>query len=179
MGVTVFVLICILLPTVKAAPQLSGTGIPSTAQAGQPIPISINITSDFSVLEVLLTINNPYSIEIMTLSEGNDTCGTWTFEIPAQPWKSQMEFSIKARDNNGSSYYPNRDGYSTIEILGDDPPKPFPWNWVLIIAFLGVAFVLTELVFKPGFYRATGREKAKALEEEDRKREQEESEKEN
>jgi hypothetical protein len=103
-----------------------------------------------------------------------ETNGRWIFGIPSQSWKGKVECRITAWDNASASTQYN----AIIEIIGDDPPKPFPWNWVLIIAFLGVALVVTELVFKPGLYRATGREKAKALEEEDRRREQEESEKE-
>jgi hypothetical protein len=178
LGIAVLFFSCILPSSAMAIPQFTDTGIPDSTDAGQPIQIWVNITSDVPIKEVLLYYKNPTTgqeyYEIMALSEGNTTNGRWIFGIPSQSWKGKVECRITAWDNASASTQYN----AIIEIIGDDPPKPFPWNWVLIIAFLGVALVVTELVFKPGLYRATGREKAKALEEEDRRREQEESEKE-
>lgn len=183
LGITFLVLSCILPPSAIGEPIFTNTGIPDTTDAGQSIQIWVNITSDMPIYEVLLYYTNPTTgqenYEIMTLSEGNTTSGRWAFDIPAQSWKSEVECRITARDNSGaSSQYP-ASGNAIIEIQGDEQPKAFPWNWVIIIAFLGVVLVLTELIFKPGFYRPTGRERARALEEEDRKREQEEAEKQN
>ena len=85
-----------------------------------------------------------------------------------------MEYSIVI--NDGLVSYPPTGKYG-IEIDGPSP-STFPWNWVFIGAFLLVVFIATELAFKPGFYRRTGRDKARALEEEDRQKEIEEREKE-
>jgi hypothetical protein len=171
----------IYVPCAMAAPAFSSAGIPSDVQAGQPIHVFVNITSSTPIHEVLLTYNNPstgqLNYDYMTLSEGNESEGVWVFEVPAQTWKGTLECHITAKDNAGaSSQYP-ASGDAIIDILGAEQPKPFPWNWVIIIGFLAVTLVLTELVFKPGVYRLTGRERAKALEEEDRRREQEEAEK--
>jgi hypothetical protein len=183
LGIAFLVFSCVLPLSAMAVPEFTSIEIPATTQTGQPIHISVNITSNIPIHEVLLTYNNPsagqLSYDYMNLSEGNESCGVWTFEIPAQSWKGSLECSITAKDNVGnSSQYPAVNN-AIIEIQGDDPPTPFPWNWVIIIGFLAVVLVLTELVFKPGVYRPTGREKARALEEEDRKREQEEADKKN
>ena len=181
LGITILVFSCILPVSAMAVPAFTSTGIPSTGDAGQPIHVSVNLTSDVPVRDVLLVYNNPsigqLSYEYMSLADGNETSGVWFFDIPAQPWEGCVECRITVRDNSGaSSQYP-ASGNAIIEILGDEQPKPFPWKWVIIIAFLAVVLVLTELAFKPGFYRPTGRERARALEEEDRKREQEETQK--
>ena len=167
-------------PMAAAAPSITESGIPATASAGEPVHLWVNISSGVPIHDVLLTWRNPANGDLFTgymnLSEGNTTSGKWTYDIPAQPWKGELECKVTAKDDYGySAFYP-ASGFMTIEILGETEPKEFPWNLVIIIIFLGAVLVLTELVFKPGFYRKTGREKARELEEEDRLRELEEKE---
>ena len=152
--------------------------IPSIADAEQPIHIFVNVTSDLPVNEVLLTYVNPsnglLNIEYMNLSSGNNTNGTWYFEIPLQKYKGSLETWIIASDISGASTrYPSTGSYD-IWLEGPEPTKPFPWNIVIIVAVLAVTLFATELIFKPGFYRPTGRQRAQALEEEDREKELEE-----
>ena len=152
--------------TVSAIPVMQ-VDYPFNADAEQPVPIFVNITSDISVDEVLLTWTNPangnLNNEDMNLTSGN---GTWYFEIPAQTYKGSLNVNIIAYDISGASA-----SYDfIINLEGPEPAKEFPWNIVVIVVFLAVTLVATELIFKPGFYRPTGRQRAQALEEEDRKR---------
>ncbi len=155
----------------SAAPTFIVTSIPSSAQAGQTIPVFANVTSGNSEMEVYITFKNPangsYNYVMMAQNGAN---GTWSYNIPAQPWKGSLEVLLTAKDGTGVAQYPSS-GFMTIGIAGDEQPKPFPWNIVVILIFLGVVLVLTELTFKPGFYRKTGRERARELEEQDRMRE--------
>ena len=165
------------VPWASAIPVLD-TDIPYVADAEQPIHIFVNITSDLPINEVLLTYVNPsnglLNNEYMNLSSGNNTNGTWYFEIPIQKYKGSLEVWILASDISGiSTRYPSSRSYD-IELEGPEPSKPFPWNIVIIVAFLAVVLVVTELIFKPGFYRPTGRQRAQALEKEDQEREIEE-----
>jgi hypothetical protein len=179
----IFLIMTLFVPEIMAAPVFVSTGIPSTVQSGEPIHIIIEINSTTPIRDGLEGVVLYFKIAdtgqedwvTMNLTSGNLTNGIWTYDIPSQSWEGSLECRITAKDNSGfSTQYPASSN-AIIEIIGDEPPEPFPWNWVIIIAFLGIAFVVTELVFKPGFYRATGREKAKALEEEDRRREEEEA----
>ena len=159
---------CVL--TVSAIPVMQ-IDYPFNADAEQPVPIFVNITSDIIVNEVLLTYTNPangnLNNEDMNLTSGNGINGTWYFEIPAQTYKGSLNVNIIAYDVSGASA-----SYDfIIHLEGPEPVKEFPWNIVVIVAFLAVTLVATELIFKPGVYRPTGRQKAAALEEEDRKRE--------
>ena len=156
----------------SAAPPFEDVGIPAKAEAGAPIPVYVNMSSEQGIQSVWLHYDNSTysSAREMSLESGNSTRGTWHCEIPAQTWKGVVEWRLTARFGNGSLNYPES-GYGQIEIEGKNPPKPFPWNIVVTVAFLGVVLVLTELAFKPGVYRKTGRERAMELEEEDRARE--------
>jgi len=173
-------------PVIIAAPVFVSTGIPSSVQSGQAVHVMVQINSTTPIRDfegaVLYFHNLGTGQEDwvpMNLTAGNLSAGTWTYDIPAQPWKGELECRVTAKDDIGNSVQYPASSNAKIEIIGDDPPKPFPWNLVILIGFLAVVLVLTELIFKPGFYRLTGREKARALEEEDRKREQEEMEKDN
>ena len=161
----------------SAAPVMD-IDYPVNADAEQPVHIFVNVSSELPVDELLLTYLNPSNDllynEYMNQTSGNETNGTWHFEIPAQKYKGSLEIWIIASDISGdSSRYPVS-GAFTIQLDGPEPARPFPWSIVVIVAFLAVTLVATELIFKPGLYRPTGRQKAKALEEEDRKRELEE-----
>ncbi len=161
----------------SAVPVFSRLGIPQTADAGQPIPVFVNLTSDVEIYEVRISYTNTISgisqtwIE-MNRTSGDNNTGTWSYMIPAQSWESSLNCIITAKDISGSSSQRS----ATIAIIGESEPKPFPWNIVLIIIFLGVVLVLTELTFKPGIYRKTGRQRARDLEEEDMRQEQEKAE---
>ena len=105
---------------------------------------------------------------------GNRTNGTWHYEIPPQIYKGSLRLRLFADDIAGNrTYLPGNTGYLNINLEGPEPVKEFPWNIVLIVIVLSITLIATELIFKPGFYRPTGRQRAKALEEEDRRREQE------
>ena len=159
--------------SVEAEVTFSGISIPVTADRGQPIPVSVNIVSDTEVYNVEVHYERenwvvPVS-QNLTLVNGTRTNGTWAGEIPAQEWGGELTVnSITADDAIHTIDL-------TIEIEGAE--SGFPWKWVIIGAFLVVVFIATELAFKPGFYRPTGRERARALEEEDRRKAQEEAEK--
>ncbi len=166
-------------PEVSAAPVMDIDYL-ANADAEQPVHIFVNATSELPVYDILLTYINPANgllyNEYMNLTSGNKTNGTWHFEIPPQRYKCSLDVWIIASDISGASTrYPASGGF-TIQLDGPKPVKPFPWNIVIIVVFLGITLVATELIFKPGVYRPTGRQRAKALEEEDRKRELEEQE---
>ena len=165
------------IPAASAAPVMR-IDYPANADAEQPVHIFVNTTSELPMDEVLLTYVNPANDllynEYMNQTYSNGTNGTWHFEIPAQRYKGSLEVWIIASDISGASTrYPTTGGF-TILLDGPEPVRSFPWNIVIIVIFLGITLVATELIFKPGFYRPTGRQRAKALEEEDRKKELEE-----
>ena len=167
------------VPEVSAAPVLD-TDIPRTADANETIDIFVNITSNQPIDEVNLyyenTANGSFNVESMVNISGTPTNGTWHFAIPPQAYKGSLDVWILASDISGASTrYPSTGSYE-IEIDGPERAKPFPWNIVIMVAFLAIVLIATELIFKPGFYRPTGRQRAQALEEEDRKRELEEQE---
>lgn len=170
------VILCALPQSAWAVPQISPVDLPSSAETGVSIPIRVNITSDLPIQTVWFNYENATTgafggIGAMVY---NETSGLWSYDIPPQSWKSEMRCTIKVTDTHDTAQYS-----FTIVILGEEEPKVFPWSLVITIIFLGVVLVLTELAFKPGLYRKTGREKAKELEEEDRKRELESGEKQN
>ncbi|KYK27674.1 MAG: hypothetical protein AYK23_02135 [Candidatus Proteinoplasmatales archaeon SG8-5] len=161
---------------VLAVPVFQEVSIPETAQTEEPIPISVSITSDVPVDIVQFFYQqedwiHPISI-ILDRSSGDEHNGTWSGIIPAQEWGGALEYSIVV--NGGEAYYPPFPGKEIITIDGPTPSN-FPWSWVVIGGFLIFVFIATELAFKPGFYRPTGRQRAKALEEEDRRKEMEEA----
>ena len=164
------------MPGVNAIPVME-VDYPVNADAEQPIHVFVNITSSLPVDEVSITYTNPSNNirydYFMELISGNETNGTWTFEIPPQTYKGTLELSIYAVDISGSST-PTPPPIYNINLEGPEPAKPFPWGIVIMVAFLAVTLVATELIFKPGVYRKTGRQRARELEEEDRKRELEE-----
>ena len=170
------------MPLIFCAPGASAVPVMSidyepNVDAEQPIHIFVNITSTLPVDEVSITYTNPSNNirydYFMNLTSGNETNGTWIFEIPPQIYKGILEVSIYAIDISGVST-PTPPPIFNINMEGPEPAKPFPWSIIIIVVFLGITLVATELIFKPGFYRPTGRQKAAALEEEDRKRELEE-----
>ena len=181
------------VPLVFYVPGASATPVmdidyPVNADAEQPIHIFVNITSDLPVYRggvngtgsgVLISYTNPSNnipcYDYMELISGSETNGTWTFEIPPQLYKGTLEVSISASDISGDST-PMPPPIFNINLDGPEPARSFPWSIVIMVAFLGIVLVATELIFKPGVYRKTGRQRAKALEEEDRKRESEEQE---
>jgi hypothetical protein len=173
---TFFILVQ-LLQNAAAVPIFTKVNVPQIVDSGQPIPVSVNLTSDISIYEVRISYTNPTTGISQTWMEmnrtsGDNNTGTWSYTIPAQSWEGRLDCIITAKDISGASSQRS----ATISITGEPEPKPFPWNLVLIIMFLGVALVLTELAFKPGIYRKTGRQRARELEEEDMKREQEKAE---
>ena len=175
--IIIFLMIALCVPRASAVPVLD-PDIPYIADAEQPIDIFVNITSDLPINEVLLTYENPsnglLNIEYMNMTSGSETNGTWHFAIPSQTYKGSLDLWVQASDISGASTrYPSTGSYD-IELEGPEPSKPFPWNIVVIVAFLAVVLIATELIFKPGFYRPTGRQRAEALEKEDRERELEE-----
>ncbi len=178
----IFLVMVLLMPTLcvpsASAIPVMDLDIPYIADAEQNISIFVNITSDLPVNEVILTYVNPsnglLNNEFMNLSSGTNTNGTWYFEIPPQKYKGTLELWILASDISGASARLPSTGSYDIELEGPEPSKPFPWNIVVIVAVLAIVLIVTELIFKPGFYRPTGRQKAQALEEEDRKKELEE-----
>jgi hypothetical protein len=153
--------------------------MPASADAGQPIHILVNISSPVQIREVggvVLYYRNPGTGQedwvFMNLTVGSLTDGTWSYDIPAQPWAGQLQCYAEATDNGGlTGRYP-ASGYHAIELVGEEAPKPFPWNIAIIVCFLAVALIFTELAFKPGVYRQTGKDKARRLEEDDRLREE-------
>ena len=173
----VFIMILLmLLPCVPAANAVPILDIDYlvNANAEDPIHIFVNITSDQPVDYVAIwyinsTSGNRYD-DFMTFASGNSTNGTWNYTIPPMVYEGTLEFHVSASDIYGSST-PEPAPALHISLDGPEPTKPFPWNIIIIVAFLAVTLVATELIFKPGLYRPTGRQKAKALEEEDRKKE--------
>lgn len=159
----------------SAAPQIAGAGFPASADAGAGIPIWVDVNSTSPVDQALLFYSNPGTGQmeyvLMNLTSGNGTSGRWSYTIPAQPWDGTVECRVTVTDMAGSTVQYPASGTAVVRIVGEEEPSPFPWNLVFVVAFLAVALVLTELVFKPGLYRKTGREKARELEEEDRLRE--------
>jgi hypothetical protein len=171
-----FCFLCI--GAVGANPVLHDVSVPGNAETGAPIPVSVNVTSDVPVELVQIYYQredwiSPLAV-ILNLTEGDAYNGTWSGALPAQEWSGSVEYSIVV--NDGLGYYPPFPGKEVIEIEGPTESH-FPWVWVIIGGFLVFVFIATELIFKPGFYRPTGRERARALEEEDRLREMEEAEK--
>ncbi len=163
-----------------AAPQFSEVSIPNNAEATLPIPVSLNIINEVNVSAVFIHHEMegdawPTPTELY-LVNGSKTNGTWSGEIPAQNRDGTLTCSILVFGSDPDHYiakYPAQ-GYETIELEG--APSDFPWSWVIIIGFLAIVLIATELAFKPGFWRPTGRERARALEEEDRRKAREESE---
>jgi hypothetical protein len=154
------------------APSISQSGIPVSAEAGSPITVWVEVSSTTPVDGALLYYSNPEAglmdYLAMNLTSGNATDGRWSCDIPAQSWEGTVECRVTVTDLAGASAQYPATGEAVIRISGEDEPKPFPWNLALVMAFLAVALVLTELVFKPGLYRKTGRQKARELEEADR-----------
>ncbi len=147
---------------------------PSVADASEPVNIEVHISPEKQVNEVFLSYENPSSGDYYTDYNSTPTNGTWIFVIPPQNYEGSLDVEIKADITGYSTSYPVDE--FTIEFEGPEKEKPFPWNIVLMVGFLAIALIATELIFKPGFYRPTGREKARALEEEDRLRELEDKE---
>lgn len=180
-AILAIILITILFNTsVSAVPTISVVDMPSSAEAGQAIHVEINITSLVPISDlsdaVVLYYKNPGTGQedwiFMVLAEGNMSDGTWSCDIPAQPWSGELRCDVTAMDVHGDYAYFPASGYHVIALAGEKAPKPFPWNIAIIVCFLAVAFIFTELAFKPGLYRTTGRDKARKLEEEDRLREE-------
>jgi len=174
----VFAVLIFLTPCANAKPEFTDISIPSMAESGQPIRISVNLTSAIPLKEdgVRFICYNQSDkrtyISPMTLASGNLTSGAWEFEVPAQEWKTQLNCRIEATDISGSSSIITAD----IDISGASPPRDIPWGLIIMVGFLAIAFILTELAFKPGTYRPTGRQRSEILEEEDRERELKEAE---
>lgn len=165
----------------NAITSFSDVSIPGTVDRDQPIPISVYITSDVEIRNVSVSYQRedwigPLPVYLV-LVNGTSTNGTWTGEIPAQEWGGTITCSVLAYGPNPDNHLAKHPsvGFTTIEIEGAE--SGFPWKWVIIAAFLVVVFIATELAFKPGLYRPTGRERARALEEEDRRKAREEAEK--
>ena len=179
--VIIFLMSTVCVPEVSAAPILD-TDIPRNADANQTINVFVNITSNLPIYEVKLYYENTENGsfnggESMVNISGTSTNGTWHFAIPPQVYKGSIDVWILASDVSGTpTRYPSTGGHE-IEIEGPERDKPFPWNIVVMVAFLAIVLVATELIFKPGIYRPTGRQRAQALEEEDREKELEEQEK--
>jgi len=139
-----------------------------------PIPVSVKVTDSENVSSVQLLFERegyawPSTVD-MELTNGTLANGTWSGTIPAQEWGGTLTFRIIA--NDGITRYPV-EGSQSIEIDGPSE-STFPWKWLIIGLFLVVVFIATELAFKPGVWRPTGRQRARALEEEDRRKELEE-----
>ena len=103
---TLCVPLTFFLPGASAVPVMH-IDYPINADAEQPIYIFVNITSTLPVADVQITYTNP-SNDIrfdyyMELISGNETNGTWTFEIPPQIYKGTLEVSIFASDISGDS----------------------------------------------------------------------------
>ena len=174
---TILLIISLCIPSAQAVPEID-VDLPYTADAEFPINVTVNVVSELNISHVNIYYENPsngnYYNYPMNLTAGNLTNGTWYFSIPPQNYKGTLDVWIDARDISGvSDRYPSTGSFD-IELEGPEPAKPFPWNIVIIVAFLAVTLIATELIFKPGFYRPTGRQRAQALEEEDRIRELEE-----
>lgn len=170
-------ILIILLPGAAGIPVMQ-SDIPVHADAGLPIHIFVNITSEEPVSHVQIYYVNPRDnidyYDEMNMSSGNSTNGTWTFVIPPQGYEGTLDVRVFARDAGGNySYVPSKTGYVTVSLDGPGPAKQFPWNIVFLVGFMAIVLVATELVFKPGFYRKTGRQRARELEEEDRKKDME------
>ena len=159
------IILILLLPLASAEPVID-VNYPYVADAQEPIVILVNITSEQQVNEVLLSYENPSTGSYFTEYNNTPVSGTWGFEIPAQEYEGTLNVCIQADITGLSNSYPVDD--FTIILEGPEPEEPFPWNIVLLVAFLGIALVATELIFKPGLYRPTGRQRAAALEEVDR-----------
>ncbi len=177
---SIFLIITLLSNSVSAAPAISIVEMPSSAEAGQAIHVEIAITSLAPISDlsdaVVLYYKNPGTGRedwiFLNLTGGNLSDGTWSCDIPAQPWSGELRCDVTAMDVHGDYAYFPTSGYHVIVLVGEDAPKPFPWNIAIIVCFLAVALIFTELAFKPGLYRTTGRDKARKLEEEDRLREE-------
>ena len=178
------ILAMILIMPCAAAEPVMGPDIPETADAAGPVWIFVNITSEPPINTVTISYQNTGDgnlfIENMELAQGNTTSGTWRYGIPAQNYQGTLEISILATDISGSSSRYPATGSQYIALEGPEKKQPFPWNLVLIVGFLAVALIGTELLIKPGLYRKTGRQRARELEEQDRidEKEQLESDKE-
>jgi len=175
---TVTLLVIMVLPCFAAAePLIEPLSLPGTADASEPIPVFVNVSSQDYVYEVILSYRRPGdalpSYEYLYLTSGDNANGTWTGAIPEQIWEGSLNCHVIAKDNTGQSRYPAQ-GSITIQLEGE-PPSTFPWHIVIMVVGLIIVFVLTELAFKPGLYRKTGRERAEILEEEDRLRAEEEA----
>ena len=169
---TLSVPLVLFSPGASAAPIID-VDYPGNANAEYPIHIFANVTSDQTISYVKIWYINSTSgnrfDDFFTPPTGNNTNGTWTYTIPPMIYKGTLEFHVSSADNSSSTLEPAPALYINIE--GPEPVKPFPWNIVVIVIFLAIVLVVTELIFKPGIYRPTGRQRAKALEEEDRKKE--------
>jgi hypothetical protein len=167
----------VVIGNATAAPVILNTGVPASAPAGQPFNLSVTIRSSTSYLDTTITYRNPDTGDggtlDMVLASGSYSDGVWSCEVPAPSWQGTIEYQIKASDGIAPTYFPGVVEFGQIEIIGEEKPSEIPWHLVIMFVFLGVVLVLTELAFKPGVYRRTGRERARALEEEDREREQE------
>ena len=121
------ILVSVLARGAAASPVFVSSSVPSTAEAGEPIYVSVNITSHQPIFEVWITLNPStpkYSYKMMALISGNETAGTWAYEIPAEPWGGRIEYFITATDDVGvSARYPAA-GTRPVEIIGDEQPKP-------------------------------------------------------
>ena len=154
----------------EAEPLIEPLSLPGTADASEPIPVFVNVSSQDYVYEVILSYRRPGDAlpgyEYLYLTSGDHANGTWTGAIPEQIWEGSLNCHVIAKDNTGQSRYPAQ-GSVTIQLEGESP-STFPWHIVIMVVGLIIVFVLTELAFKPGLYRQTGRDKARSLEEEDR-----------
>lgn len=161
----------------SAAPEFADVQIPGTGDGSQPIPVSVNLTSDVPVSEVRLFYEmEGWAYPIIAYlfrTNGTATDGTWSGEIPPLNEGGTLRCSIIVDVDGGIARYP-AEGTVSIDVEG--PGKGFPWMWVVIAGFLAFVFVATELIFKPGIYRPTGRERVRALEEKDRKKAMEDDE---
>jgi hypothetical protein len=163
-----------------AAPQFTDVSIPNNAEAPLPIPVSVNITSEVNISGVFIHHEMegdawPTPTEL-NLINGSGMGGTWSGEIPARNRDGTLTYSILVFGSDPDYYiakYPSQ-GYATIVLEG--APSDVPWSLIIIIGFLAFVLIATELAFKPGFWRPTGREKARALEEEDRRKAEEKEE---
>jgi hypothetical protein len=170
-------MLCLILltATARALPVIDNVSIPSSADASKPIPVFVNVTSEDYAFEVIFCYQRPTdplpSYESLYLSTGDHTNGTWYGEVEAQIWNGTLSCWVVAKDNTGETRHPSTGGFTVF--LEGEKESTFPWNLVAIVGFVFVAFILTELAFKPGLYRKTGRQKARELEEEDRRREEE------
>jgi hypothetical protein len=178
-----FLIILLFGMNVKATTSLSDVSIPLAVDRDQPIPISITVTSDIEIRNVSVSYQRedwigPLPVDLL-LMNGTTTNGTWAGEIPAQEWGGIITCTILAYGPDPDNYLAKHpsEGFISVEIEG--AKSGFPWKWVIVGGFLVFVFIAAELAFKPGLYRRTGREKARALEEEDRRKAEEEEKTEN